>query len=216
MGFVILAVLFASRADADPIAVGDIVSLHTTESDGTTELARFGGGGAFRMDLAGAAADIIVFCLEVDEFFQVGEDLMVGGLTHQAVRGGANTNAGDPIRGTTAFLYTQFRAGHAAYLNSQVIQEAIWFLEHETASASAAALALIALAGTDMASRGWTDADLGNVRVANLYRGANFDTFAQDMLVLVPEPATLLLLGLGLGLGVLTRVRTRTHARRMP
>jgi hypothetical protein len=207
---VIVAVLSASGAEADPIAVGDIVKLHVTQSDGTTAIERFSNGGPFRMDLAGAAADIIVFCLEVDEFFQPGENLMVGGLTNQAQRGGANTDAGDPISGTTAFLYTQLRAGVSAYSNGRVMQEAIWYLEQEISSAGAAATALIAQAQSDMLSLGWAETDLGNVRVANLYRGANFTTHAQDMLVLVPEPATLLLLGIGVA--VLGRFRPRARA----
>ena len=102
---------------------------------------------------------------------------------------------------------------HSYEVGVRAMQEAIWFLEGEISAASAAALDLITLAHNDMLSIGWTDAALGNVRVANLYRGPNFETSAQDMLVLVPEPGTLLLLGIGIG--ALTRFRPRRQAPRL-
>ena len=54
-----------------------------------------------------------------------------------------------------------------------------------------------------MASIGRGLDDLGNVRVANIYRGANYATHAQDMLVIssVPEPATLAIMGIGILIG---------------
>jgi PEP-CTERM motif len=61
---------------------------------------------------------------------------------------------------------------------------------------------------------GWGTNDIGNVRVLNLYRGAGYTTYAQDMLTVtsVPEPGVVLMMGLGLGMafhaGARRRVRT--------
>ncbi len=202
------SLLLGGRVHADPVSAGDYITLRLDLNDGTP-IERFDDGGPFRFDLAGTANDFLTFCLELDEYFVPGETLRVGNISTAAQNGGVNTNYGDPISGTTAFLYTQFRAGNAAYSNGSLLQQAIWHLEGERAG-SAAVVNFINQTQAEMATLGWGILDLGNVRVANLYRGANYQTRAQDMLILVPEPATALLMGVGLL--IVTRGRRRLEA----
>lgn len=159
--------------------------------------------------------DFLTFCLEADEYFTPGENLLVGSITNEAKQGGVNTNSGDLISGTTAFLYTMFRSNTAGYTNGALMQEAIWFLEQERTTRSAAAGNLITQAQARMAVIGWGLDHIGNVRVANLYRGANYATHAQDMLTIVdvPEPASLMVMGVGLLVATWGRGRRRTDNR---
>jgi hypothetical protein len=206
--------LVAANASADAVSAGSIVKLQLTHNGGSA-IARFSNGGPFRLDVANSVVDdFLTFCLEADEYFTPGENLLIGSITNEAKQGGVNTNSGDVISGTTAFLYSMFRSNTAGYTNGALMQEAIWFLEQERTTRSAAAGNLIAQAQARMAMIGWGLNHIGNVRVLNLYRGTNYATHAQDMLTIVnvPEPATLSVMGVGLLLATWGR-RRRPEAR---
>jgi hypothetical protein len=201
---------------ADSVDVDSIIQLQLTDIYGHP-IDRLGGGGPFRADLEGTADDFLTFCLEVNEYFSPGEELKVASITSEARTGGAGGSTGDadPISGTTAYMYTQFRLGDVDFSNGSLLQEAIWFKEQEINSASQDALDLIALAESSMLARNWGMGYLGSVRVLNLYRGMDFSTRAQDMLTWdgtarVPEPRTLSVLALSaVWLSALYAGRTR-------
>jgi hypothetical protein len=203
--------LLGGTASADPVSENDIIQLRLTNSDGSTIL-RYSNGGPFRFDVAGGVGDFLTFCLEIDEFFTPGENLKVGSISTQALNGGLNTDNGDYISGTTAFLYTQFRNGISGYTDGVMMQRAIWHLEGERTGTSTV-VAFINDARAQMTAQGWGLDYLGDVRVANLYRGAGYQTYAQDMLIIssVPEPASAMFLGLGLLISA-RALKRRSHS----
>lgn len=211
----------ASVAGADPVLPGQTIQLQVTDNNGV-QYGRVQGGGPFRVDLPGTVDDFVSFCLEITEGTAFGQDLLVVAIGDEARPGGAGGipagGTGDPISATTAFLYTQFRARVAGYLDAFTMQHAIWYLEDEEfIPFSAAVTALLQQAATDMSAAGWGPGTLGTVRVLNLVRAADGGS-NQDVLVIVPppddipaipEPATLLLVGAGLATGLGRRLKRR-------
>jgi hypothetical protein len=196
----------AGSASADPVSVGQIIQLQLPS------VPRFSNGGPFVADLPGVTNDFLTFCLEYNEHFVPGEDLMIRDISNEARSGGVSgsTGSGDPIGAATAFLYSKFRSGTAGYTNGALMQQAIWHLEGELAAAEgSAAYNLAMLAGSAVV--GHEAYYLSQVRVLNLYRGPDFSWRAQDMLTYtpVPEPTSLLLLGLGMAGAAVVRRKTR-------
>ncbi|MDX2116380.1 MAG: hypothetical protein SFZ24_12290 [Planctomycetota bacterium] len=208
---------------------------------GETGAFRDGTGGEFKvvvqtgwLGVTGLAADAIgagersqtfqTFCIETDEFVDLGGTTYHGTINTIANFGGANTDQGDPIDARTAFLYTAFRHGTLQGYNyasgagreasAVALQQAFWFIEGESGGANNA---FVALANAAVAPGGswhtqWGPNSIGNVRALNnVQRNANgvvIDDTVQDFLTLIPLPGAT---GMALaGLAVVGTRRTRT------
>lgn len=158
-----------------------------------------------------AHAGFQTFCIEHGEDF-FGATVAV--LNTEAVNGGVGGPHPDPISRATAWLYSQFALGILAgydYDNTGVgrttsakaLQEALWYLENESAFMGTGA-GYVALAQGISNWSADANGDFG-VLVMNLYKGDG--TLRQDMLIYVPDGgATLMLLGSSLvGLAVVRR-----------
>lgn len=193
-----VVILSAGPALAGSFAVGDIVKYQLFNAVGAGS---WGSGGLFKLyEKNNTSNYIFSFCLELDE--HVGDQNYVDSISDTAVRGGRNTNDGDPISSQTDWLYAQYVSGNTAYQNVRALQMAFWMLEEEASLNEA----LIWWGGT-------TDTDRPDYLVARSYMDAapttgdygtgvlNLDwgtEYRQSFLTQVPEPASLLLLGLGL------------------
>lgn len=199
--------VFASSSSADAIKAGDLIqvdwgSVHS------------GNGGEFRITGPYPTPTYAFesFCVEKDEFVNIGGQYTVASISNAADRGGANTNSGDPLDDKTAWLYWMFRTNPSGLgYNNDVesagaLQNVIWYIEEEITSlpsGKASGWHNAATAATATAGGGWTNS--GRVAVVNLVDTGyspndpgNYYKQDQLMLVPVPEPGILLLLGLGL------------------
>lgn len=195
------------------ISVGD--SIRFTNREGNT------GGGEFGVaELPNANTELFrTFCLQVNEYL----DFSPLGFKVVDISDRAQGYADDPLDARTAYLYTQFSkgtlsgydyspntSGHAA--SADALQRAFWAIENETGPASGQALAWINEAALAISSGAWSG--LGNVRVLSIAwidrhdEGREPGTPGQDVLMMVPEPASFMVWSL-LGVAGLVAYRRR-------
>jgi hypothetical protein len=159
--------------------------------------------------LAGTAAGLFeTFCLEVNENIAFGGTYYAD-VSTSTLHGGVGGGSPDPLSPETAYLYGMFIAGDLAgydydvsggpaarVASANALQHVIWYLEEEEGKtwtdgdgSKADVFYQDALANAG--------SDIGDVRVLNLYTDAAGTGFAQDHLVMIPEPGALWLVGLG-------------------
>jgi hypothetical protein len=147
------------------------------------------------------------FCTEELEYFSPGSPYIVSSIGNNALYNGSGGPSGVPITMGVAYLYSQFAAGtlgsyNYAYGAGRVasagnLQQAIWYLLGEYgdgAQLTGAALAdLNAVTGTGKlftSSTDWYTAANGAFGVKDMV--VSYAGYAQDQLVIVPEPTTVL------------------------
>ncbi|MFQ5592233.1 MAG: hypothetical protein ACE5HE_13810 [Phycisphaerae bacterium] len=148
----------------------------------------------------------ITFCLETNEYLDIGSAFKVVDIGPAAHHGGEGGSDPDPLDERTAWLYQSFRDGSlAAYgydygagpgrvASADALQTVIWGIEDELGSwvpGSALETAFFNAASTNANG-------LGSVRVLNIAWPSGKP--AQSQLVLIPVPNAILLGVVGLGM----------------
>jgi hypothetical protein len=188
------------------------------------------------------ASSFQTFCVETGEYVAQPMAITVSTTWHQnaanpqwdltatvtqpashAVWGGGQPGVGDDLNPQTAYLYHHFATGvlsnyftaSSRSASAGSLQNAIWFIEGESSTLDAQAIAWVqeAVDATGLAVGSYTPTTgsnptwgqtIGDVRVLNMY-GYNKSTdtwtdLKQDQLYLVPVPAAVVLGAIGLAL----------------
>ncbi len=163
--------------------------------------------------LIGISLPFQTFCLEVYELVTVG-DTYEAIVNDEAIIGDGRwpgelpgPDGGDLLDSRTAYLYCKFvkgtlpgydyTPGLGRENSARNLQTAIWHLEQEAAYKDYNVLSTEAQAFVDLANAN-DPGTIGLARVLNLWENSQEGKVPhQDMLVCIPEPATICLLGLG-------------------
>ncbi len=135
------------------------------------------------------------FCIEIDE--GIGLDTYEAFFNTAAIAGGSGGGPVDPLDPETAWIYQTYRNSNPFGWSAEDVQLAIWVQEDEIISAPEYPNWQNVI---DIGSLAAQNAQgIGDVRILNLWTpvGGSKQYPIQDVLFVVPEPATLLLLGLG-------------------
>jgi hypothetical protein len=203
VGLCLLTAL-ATGVYAYPVQEGDWVKFVWTGTQGHAD-----GGGEFAVYNSSNAKLFESFCLERDEYINLGTYYLVGHITEAAVQGGRNPSPSpDPIDPKTGYLYYKYVTGQLAdYIDdnahANALQEVIWHIEGEYYPSSHILSSLAQGFYNDAVANAGDS--LWGVKVLNMYTGYNAQGvptgFVQDQLIYqhAPEPATIILLGDSIG-----------------
>ncbi len=151
--------------------------------------------------------NLTAFCLEIDE--PIDFKTYLANENTEAIFGGVGASSPDPLDPQTAWIYSQYIGGNTYQWDAVDVQLAIWVQEQEIISAPGygnwpSVEDILALAGEN-APEG-----LGNVGVLNLWEQISTGKYIaiQDLLITVPEPASIMLVGLG---GMLLRKKRKAE-----